>query len=84
MNRKRNGWASLVALLLLLAVLAMILLGCDQQEETQAEPEYRFSKEEVYSDMYDSFYLLTDKETGEQWIVYSGIKRGGITKYDGE
>lgn len=84
MNRKRNGWASLIALVLLMVMMVMVLTGCGprSESESETEKEYRFSKEEVYSDTFDKIYLITDKETGKQWVMFDGSYCGGIAAYE--
>ena len=81
MNRKRNGWASLIALVLLVAMLVMVLTGCGPQS-VESEPEYRFSVEEVCNTMNVDVYLVTEKETGKQWVYVEGYKAGGLVVYE--
>lgn len=84
MDRKRNGWASLIALVLLMAMMVMVLTGCGprSESESETEKEYRFSKEEVYFDASSVIYLITDKETGKQWVMFDGYNCGGIAAYE--
>jgi hypothetical protein len=84
MDRKRIGWASLIALVLLMAMMVMVLTGCGPRSESESETEkgYRFSVEKVYSDTYSALYLITDKETGKQWVVFDGYNCGGIAAYE--
>lgn len=84
MNRKRNGWASLIALVVLVAMLVMVLTGCGPRSESgsETEEEYRFSKEKVYYDTFSAIYLITDKETGKQWVFVHGGNAGGLVAYE--
>lgn len=84
MNRKRNGWASLIALVVLAAMLVMVLTGCGPRSESESktEEQYRFSKEKVYCDTFDAIYLITDKETGKQWVMFDGYNCGGLAAYE--
>lgn len=82
MSRKRNGWASLVALLILAALLVMILTGCGPRNESDPKPDWRFAKEKVYGDTWGSIYLISDKETGKQWVFVHDGYAGGLVAYE--
>lgn len=82
MSRKRNGWANLVALLILAALLVVILAGCGSQGESDSEPDWRFAKEKVYQDAFGIIYLITDKETGKQWVFVHDGYAGGLVAYE--
>ena len=77
MNRKHNPWISLVALLLLVTLLVTVCTGCDA---VQAEEEHdRFTVEWVGGNNIASTYILTDKETGAQYLYVSGGYGGDLT-----
>lgn len=79
MSRKRYGWASLVALLILAVMLVVILVGCGPRSE-ESEAEYRFTVEEVGESINADVYLITEKETGKQWVYVEGYKAGGLSR----
>lgn len=81
MSRKRNRLASLVALLILAVMLVVILAGCGPRSE-ESETEYRFTVEEVGESINADVYLITEKETGKQWVYVEGYKAGGLVAYE--
>lgn len=76
MNRKHNPWISLVALLLLVALLVTVCTGCT---EAEAEEPDRFVIENVADTIIVSAYVLTDKETGVQYLYVGSGYGGGLT-----
>lgn len=81
MSRKRYGWASLIALLILAVMLVVILTGCAYRNE-ESETEYRFTVEKVYDSVNVDVYLIAEKETGKQWVYTEGYKAGGLVAYE--
>lgn len=81
MSRKRYGWASLIALLILAVMLVAILAGCGPLNE-ESETAYRFTVEEVGESINADVYLITEKETGKQWVYVAGYKAGGLVAYE--
>lgn len=81
MSRKRNGLASLVALLILAVMLVVILAGCGPRSY-ESETEYRFTVEKVVESINVDVYLITEKETGKQWVYVEGYKAGGLVAYE--
>lgn len=84
MNRKYNPYVSLAALLLLALVLVFVCTGC---AEASAATESRFTQEYHYLNGYHSAYIITDTETGVQYLAYevtSNYGRGiGLCKLEG-
>lgn len=77
MRQKYNPWVSLVALVLLALILAFICTGCTAQAEA-AETTPRFSCEKVGS----GFRIITDHETGNQYLYHFAGYGGGLTKLE--
>lgn len=82
MNRKHNPMLSLVAVLLLAVILVTVCIGCSGQVDA-AETEDRFTVDvwahrdpETY---YMSWYILTDNETGAQYLVVAQSNGVGVT-----
>ena len=81
MSRKRYGWASLIALLILAVMLVVMLVGCGPRNE-ESKTKYRFTVEEVGESINADVYLITEKETGKQWVYVEGYKAGGLVAYE--
>ena len=84
MNRKHNPMVALVALLLL--VLLLLLAGCsapaaaapEEPEEPESSP--RFIEEQHRGDnSFDYISIITDTETGVQYLYVDGYRSGGLT-----
>lgn len=91
MNRKNNLWISLIALLLLATILTCICSGCGNKEayEIQTmETESRLTVEHhtVTMDEFGSVGfadIITDNETGTQYLYYRYGSGSGLTKMEG-
>lgn len=77
MRRKHNPWVSLVALLLLVTLLVTVCTGC-AATEAEAEESDRFTIENVGGTMCAYAYILTDNETGVQYLYVNGGEGGGL------
>ena len=71
MNAKKNPWVSLAALALLLCLLAVLGNGCTTTIEATETPD-RFTVEDK-STQYSEIFIITDNETGVQYLW---VKRG--------
>lgn len=84
MKQKYNPYVSLVALLLLALILVLTCTGCI---EASAATENRFTKEYHYVSSRHSAYIITDTETGVQYLAYeieSPYGKGvGLCKLEG-
>lgn len=79
MNRKMNPWVSLIALLILVAVLAMVCTGC--VTEAGAATERRFAvKTEQGAANIEGISIITDTETGNQYLWVDGYNGGGLAE----
>lgn len=81
MKRKHNPWVSLVALLLLVTLLVTICTGCSAAEaeaEAEAKESDRFTIENMGGIMCAYAYILTDNETGVQYLYVNGGEGGGL------
>ena len=79
MNRKSNPWVALVALILLLAVIVCTCTGCiDTEGAAETSPD-RFAVEYVDLDEFDRVRIITDTETGVQYLLVYSNRGLGIT-----
>lgn len=78
MKRKHNPWVSLVALLLLVTLLVTVCTGCGTTQAEAEEEPGRFTVENVFDTLTVSAYVLTDKETGVQYLYVDGGDGGGL------
>lgn len=79
----KNPWVSLVALLLLALILVFICTGCTVRASwgnTEDGTTPRFSVENVSVNIR----IITDNETGVQYIAYLFNSGCGLTKLEGE
>ena len=76
-----RSWVSMVALLLLAAILVLACTGC--LAEAEAATPSRFQIEEAgYGELLYA-YIITDTETGVQYMFVDGHSCGGLTKLEG-
>lgn len=84
MNQKKNSFISLVALLLMVLILVLNCTGCTK---ASAATESRFTEEYHHMNGYHSVYIITDTETGVQYLAYevaTNYGRGiGLCKLEG-
>ena len=89
MERKNNPWVSLIALLLLAVILVLICTGCgatttaEAADTTETTETVRsgFSADLVEYLIYPSMrvYVITDNETGMQYLYVEGANGSGLT-----
>lgn len=89
MNRKHNPMLSLAALVLLAVILALACTGCtptekaetpepmEPQETTETLPRFTV---ETQNTVYGSIQIITDNETGVQYLFYKFGYGGGLTQ----
>ena len=70
-----------VLVALVLAILLSMLFGCDANK-AEASVESRWKYECVHIGMYCNTNLLTDSETGQQWIVVFSNQGVAIAPYE--
>lgn len=87
----KNSSASLVALVLLLCMILVMFSGCssddgnDKNAYVEGAAEYqRFSVEYFNIASYSSAHIITDNETGAQYLFYKFGSQGGLTKLETE
>lgn len=81
MRFKHNPWLSMVAALLLAAILALTCTGCRKEP---ASPD-RFTEEIICKDrIRDKYaYIITDAETGRQYLLYRRGNCSGMVELEG-
>lgn len=82
MNRKHNPIISLVAMILLAIVLLLSCNGCetDTAEAAGNENPARFKVERAETDGPGWCHIITDTETGVQYLYFrTGNGAGGLT-----
>lgn len=80
MNQKYNPFLSLVALLVL-AVLLLFLVGCSGNAEA-ADAEHRFTLDYDCSDIKNQVIIITDTETGHQYLFVDGYRACTMVRLD--
>lgn len=75
MKHKYNPMLSLVALLLLALILVLSCTGC--AVEAAAETTRRFTSESFYGPYVD-YLIITDNETGVQYLYIDDYNAGGL------
>lgn len=82
MRFKHNPLVSAVALLILAAILLALCSGCGIT--TEAEVPSRFTCERAaWLDGVGELYIITDTETGEQYLLADGAYGTGFTNLEG-
>ena len=81
MNRKNNPWVSLIALILVLAgVLVLVCTGCGNTTTAEAAENPRFVWEEAGFSILNYYaYIITDTETGVQYLLVRHLDQVGLT-----
>lgn len=82
MNRKYNPFVSLVALLLAAVILVLTCTGCTvraswDDAETNTAPRF------TYEYVDHRCTIITDNQTGVQYLYYASGYGGGLTKLEG-
>lgn len=78
MRRKHNPWVSLVALLLLATLLVTVCVGCGVAEAEAEEPD-RFTIESIQGEFGIDLCIITDNETGVQYLLAYIYNGAGLT-----
>lgn len=82
MRFKYNPWVSMVALLLLATILVLICTGCTADKE-KADASGRFTIELARKlNTSNQLYIITDNETGVQYLLADLYNGGGLTKLE--
>lgn len=83
MRRKSNTWVALVALIPLLVLVVCTCTGCGgntaEAEDTTGE---RFEVETVGESFGGQVAIITDTETGVQYLWVKSGYAGGLTKLE--
>lgn len=80
MRRKHNPRVALVALLLLAFIMTWICGGCAVQAEAAENYYARFTTDFAGTNIR----IITDNETGVQYLAYGNTYGLGITKLEAE
>lgn len=79
MNRKKNPFVSLVALLLLALILVLTCTGC---RTAMGKTSDRFTREVHSIDDVHHVTIITDTETGDRYMFYKAYNAGGLCKLE--
>lgn len=79
MRRKHNPWVSLVALLLLVTLLVAVCTGCGTTQAEAEEEPVRFAVDNSQPGYGLDLYVITDNETGEQYLFAENHRGVGLT-----
>lgn len=82
MQRKGNPLVSLVALVLLAIILVSVLTACSGSAAAATETTTRFTVELQESNIM-AVWIITDTETGQQYLFVKSGYGGGLTKLEG-
>ena len=85
MRRKHNPYVALVALLLLALIVSWICSGCHAEVAAATEPTeptYRFAVDNAPTSGTYAAYIITDTETGVQYLFFRNGYCGGICKLE--
>lgn len=86
MRRKNNPWVALVAALLLALILVFTLTDCGAAEAAEpgtTENLPRFVVERLDTNVvYAATYIITDTETGVQYLMVRHQQGTGLTKLE--
>lgn len=84
MNRKHDPWVSLIALLVGAILLVFCLTGCSGTERVEADvpKQERFTMEQVTNSLRVRVYVITDNQTGIEYLWVSGSNKGGLTRLE--
>ncbi len=80
MNRKHNPLVAGVALLLLAVIL--LCTSCStpaKAEEPESSPRFTMEHHKGDSVYIECFCIITDTETGVQYLYVDGVYSGGLT-----
>lgn len=84
MSRKHNPVVALVALILMILLVMAVCTGCDEAEaeETQTDPRFIFEQVENAGNDFAGTHIITDTETGVQYILVKYLNGTGLTKLE--
>lgn len=85
MKRKNNPWLSLAALLLLALILVLTCTGCTGKESAAPSKRFTYERERIGATVRGIVYaaVITDTETGQQYLFVDHGTCGGLTKLEG-
>ena len=82
MRIKNNPWVSIVALVLLAAILVLVCTGCAAEAEEDARSRFTVEFARNFNGT-DQLYIITDTETGVQYLLADVYNGAGLTKLEG-
>jgi cytochrome b len=84
MRRKHNPFVALAALVLLATILVLACTGCAAEAAEAAEAKktpdrFTVTNENGKERKIDAIYIITDTETGVQYLMADGYNGVGLT-----
>ena len=85
---KKNPYLSLIAIVVMVALVAVLFSGCAVETEDSPTAEQsvekpkRFTAEYYSVDNFGGATVITDTETGEQYLFYRQGSMSGLTKLE--
>ena len=82
MRFKHNPWVSLLAALVLTIIIVFFCTGCATEAEENARSRFTVEFARHFNGA-DQLYIITDTETGVQYLLADVYNGAGLTKLEG-
>ena len=82
MRFKHNPWVSLLAALVMTIIIVFFFTGCATEAEEDAHNRFTVEFARNFN-VTDQLYIITDTETGVQYLLADVYNGAGLTKLEG-